>query len=242
MLYNVRNLVLGSALSALMPLASMAADVNDNYSTAVTERWVNDSSDQAVQLLNIMTCMAGQGGVGRAGFANKSWIAFVDEVKCGIDPGDSKGGDKKAKIQYKSTLAAAGGTQEVVGYMEQSDGNKVIMNMQITKGKAETPPYGEWYASFYFVSDETKDFANQPSGVFHGFGKVQKVGTDIVALSAHSQMSSDSPNLETKIIYAGGDVDDVTFSYEQSGFQEIKPHIMVSLLVKRMRQIFTQDL
>ncbi len=218
MFYRLKELIVGSFLFVLLPIFAIAADLNDNYSTAVTERWVNDSSDQAVQLLNIMTCMAGQGGVSRAGFANKSWIAFVDEVKCGIDPGDSSGGDKKSKIQYKSTLAAEGGTQEVVGYMEQSDGSKVIMNMQITKGKAETPPYGEWYASFYFVGDTTKDFANQPSGVFHGFGKVQKVGTDIVVLSAHNQMGSDSPNLETKIVYAGGDVDDVTFSYEQSGF------------------------
>ena len=196
----------------------MAADVNDNYNTAVVEKWVNDSSDQAVQLLNIMTCMAGQGGVSRAGFANKSWVALVDEVKCGIDPGDSSGGDKKSTIQYTSSLASEGGTQEVVGYMEQSDGSKVVMNMQITKSKTTTPPYGEWYASFYFVADESKDFANQPSGVFHGYGKVEKVGNDVVVLSAHSQMSSDSPALETKIVYAGGSVDDVTYTYEQSGF------------------------
>ena len=101
MFYRLKELIVGSALSVLLPVVSIAADLNDNYSTAVTERWVNDSSDQAVQLLNIMTCMAGQGGVGRAGYANKSWIAFVDEVKCGIDPGDTSGGDKKAKIQYK---------------------------------------------------------------------------------------------------------------------------------------------
>jgi len=217
MICNLKKLVTGSLLSILLPLASTAADVNDNYSTAVAEKWINDSSNQAVQLLNIMACMAGQGGVGRAGFANKSWIALVDEVKCGMDPGDTSGGDKKATIQFTSSLAAAGGTQEVVGYMEQSDGKKVILNMQVKKSKSTLPPYGEWYSSFYFVGDPSKNFANQPSGVFHGFGDVSQSGSDVVVLSAHNQMVSDSPAIETKIVYAGGDIDDVTYNFKQSG-------------------------
>ena len=48
-----------------------------------------------------------------------------------MDNGDTSAQEKKSTIQFTSTLAAAGGTQEVVGYMEQSDGKKVIMNMQI---------------------------------------------------------------------------------------------------------------
>jgi len=218
MFCKLKNIAIGSLVSTLLPLGATAADVNDNYSTAVVEKWVNDSSDQAVQLLDIMTCIAGRGGVSQPGFANKSWIGIVDEAKCGIQPDDTSGGDKKSTIQFTSSLAATGGTQEVVGYMEQSDGNKVIMNMQIKQSVDSLPPYGEWYASFYFVGDQTKDFANQPSGVFHGMGKVEKVGTDVVVLSAHSRSSSDSPNLETKIIYEGADVDDVTFAYKQSGF------------------------
>ena len=218
MFCKLKNIAIGSLVSTLLPLAATAADVNDNYSTAVVEKWVNDSSDQAVQLLDIMTCIAGRGGVSQPGFANKSWIGIVDEAKCGIQPDDTSGGDKKSTIQFTSSLAATGGTQEVVGYMEQSDGNKVIMNMQIKQSVASLPPYGEWYASFYFVGDQTKDFANQPTGVFHGMGKVEKVGTDVVVLSAHSQNSPDSPHLETKIVYEGADVDDVTFAYKQSGF------------------------
>jgi hypothetical protein len=218
MFCKLKNVAIGSLVSTLLPLAALAADVNDNYSTAVVEKYVNDSSDQAVQLLDIMTCIAGRGGVSQPGFANKSWIGIVDETKCGIDPGDTSGGDKKATIEFTSSLAAAGGTQEVVGYMEQSDGSKVVMNIQIKQSVDSLPPYGEWYASFYFVGDPTKDFANQPSGVFHGMGKVEKVGNDVVVLSAHSQNSSDSPHLETKIIYEGADVDDVTFAYKQSGF------------------------
>ena len=177
MFCKLKNLAIVCLVSTLLPLAATAADVNDNYSTAVVEMWVNDSSDQAVQLLDIMTCISGRGGVSQPGFANKSWIGIVDETKCGIDPGDTSGGDKKATVQFTSSLAAAGGTQEVVGYMEQSDGSKVVMNMQIKQSVDSLPPYGEWYASFYFVGDPTKDFANQPSGVFHGMGKVEKLAT-----------------------------------------------------------------
>ena len=123
----------------MAPTVLVAAEANDNYNTATTEKWVNDSSNTAVQLLDIMTCMGGAGGISRPGFANKSWIALVDEKECGIDNGDTSAQEKKATIQFSSTLAAAGGTQEIVGYMEQSDGNKVIMNMQIKKSAATLP-------------------------------------------------------------------------------------------------------
>ena len=60
--FKLKSLVIGSMFSFMVPTVLMAADVNDNYNTAVVEKWVNDSSNQAVQLLDIMTCMAGQGG------------------------------------------------------------------------------------------------------------------------------------------------------------------------------------
>ena len=218
MICNLKKLVTGSLLSILLPLASTAADVNDNYSTAVAEKWINDSSNQAVQLLNIMACMAGQGGVGRAGFANKSWIALVDEVKCGMDNGDTSAQEKKSTIQFSSSLAASGGTQEVVGYMEQSSGAKVILNMQIKKSASTLPPYGDWFSSFYFVNDTDKNYANQTGSVFHGYGDVKQVGSDVVVMSAHSpQCSGDCPAIETKIVYAGGSVADVTYNYKLSG-------------------------
>ena len=187
--FKLKSLVIGSMFSFMVPTVLMAADVNDNYNTAVVEKWVNDSSNTAVQLLDIMTCMGGAGGISRPGFANKSWIALVDEVACGIDNGDTSAQEKKATIQFTSTLAAAGGTQEVVGYMEQSDGKKVIMNMQIKQSASALPPYGEWYSSFYFVTDPSKDYANQPGTPFHGYGEVKQVGSDVVVESAHSQMS-----------------------------------------------------
>ena len=83
MFFKLKNIAIGSLVSILAPLAATAADVNDNYSTAVVDKWVNDSSDKAVQLLDIMTCIAGRGGVSQPGFANKSWIGIVDEAKCG---------------------------------------------------------------------------------------------------------------------------------------------------------------
>ena len=101
-------MVVGSMFSLMVPTALVAADVNDNYTTATVEKWVNDSSNQAVRLLDIMSCMAGEGGISRPGFANKSWIALVDEVKCGMDNGDTSGQVKKATIQFSSTLAVAG--------------------------------------------------------------------------------------------------------------------------------------
>ena len=214
---KLKSLVIGSMFSFMVPTVLMAADVNDNYNTAVVEKWVNDSSNTAVNLLDVMTCMGGAGGISRPGFANKSWIALVDEVACGIDNGDTSDQEKKATIQFTSTLAAAGGTQEVVGYMEQSDGKKVIMNMQIKQSASSLPPYGEWYSSFYFVTDPSKDYANQPGTPFHGYGEVKQVGSDVVVESAHSKMSSDSASVETKIVYSGGSVSDLTYNYKFGG-------------------------
>ena len=215
--FKLKSTILGSILSLMAPTVLVAAEANDNYNTATTEKWVNDSSNTAVQLLDIMTCMGGAGGISRPGFANKSWIALVDEKACGIDNGDTSAQEKKATIQFSSTLAAAGGTQEIVGYMEQSDGNKVIMNMQIKKSAATLPPYGDWYSSFYFVNDPSKDFAGQTGSVFHGYGEVKQVGSDVVVMSAHSPSGSDGASVETKIVYAGGSVADVTYNYKFGG-------------------------
>ena len=215
--FKLKSTILGSILSLMAPTVLVAAEANDNYNTATTEKWVNDSSNTAVQLLDIMTCMGGAGGISRPGFANKSWIALVDEKACGIDNGDTSAQEKKATIQFSSTLAAAGGTQEIVGYMEQSDGNKVIMNMQIKKSAAALPPYGDWYSSFYFVNDPSKDFAGQTGSVFHGYGEVKQVGSDVVVMSAHSPSGSDGASVETKIVYAGGSVADVTYNYKFGG-------------------------
>jgi len=218
MSYKLKSIVISSMLSLVVPTVLVAADANDNYDTAVVEKWVDDDSNKAVELLDIMSCMAGQGGVSRPGFANKSWIALVNEKKCGMDTGEgSNGQEKKATIQFTSSLAAAGSTQEIVGYMEQSNGKKVILNMQIKKSAAALPPYGDWYSSFYFVGDPSKDFANQPSGVFHGYGKVQQVGADVVVNSAYSPGGPGAPSTETKIVYAGGSVADVTYTYKLSG-------------------------
>ena len=215
---KLKSLVIGSMFSFMVPTVLAAADANDNYNTAVVDKWVNDSSNQAVQLLDIMSCMAGQGGVSRAGFANKSWIALVDEVKCGMDNGDTSAQEKKSTIQFSSSLAASGGTQEVVGYMEQSSGAKVILNMQIKKSASTLPPYGDWFSSFYFVNDTDKNYANQTGSVFHGYGDVKQVGSDVVVMSAHSpQCSGDCAAIETKIVYAGGSVADVTYNYKLSG-------------------------
>ncbi|MDC0039637.1 hypothetical protein OAJ00_00165 [Paracoccaceae bacterium] len=217
MSFKLKSTIVGSILSFMAPTVLVAAEANDNYNTATTEKWVNDSSNTAVQLLDIMTCMGGAGGISRPGFANKSWIALVDEKACGIDDGDTSAQEKKATIQFSSTLAAAGGTQEIVGYMEQSDGNKVIMNMQIKKSAATLPPYGDWYSSFYFVNDPSKDFAGQTGSVFHGYGEVKQVGSDVVVMSAHSPSGSDGASVETKIVYAGGSIADVTYNYKFGG-------------------------
>ena len=159
--FKLKSLATVSLLSLTVPSALLAADANDNYTTATVDKWINDSSNQAVDLINIMACMTGQGGVSRAGFANKSWIGIVDEAKCGMDDGETSAQVKKSTIQFTSTLAAAGETQEVVGYMEQANGQKVIINMQIKASATTLPPYGEWYSSFYFVNDTDKNYANQ---------------------------------------------------------------------------------
>jgi len=219
MKFKLKSLAAASLLLLTVPSVLLAADANDNYTTATANKWINDSSNEAVNLINIMTCMAGEGGVSRAGFANKSWIGIVDEATCGMDDGDDSAQAKKSTIQFTSTMAAAGETQEVVGYMEQSNGQKIIMSMQIKASATTLPPYGDWFSSFYFVNDTDKNYANQTGTVFHGYGEVKQVGSDVVVMSAHSPQdaSGESPSIETKIVYAGGSVADVTYNYKMAG-------------------------
>ena len=219
MKFKLKSLAAASLLLLTVPSVLLAADANDNYTTATASKWVNDSSNEAVNLINIMTCMAGEGGVSRAGFANKSWIGIVDEATCGMDDDDDSAQAKKSTIQFTSTMAAAGETQEVVGYMEQSNGQKIIMSMQIKASATTLPPYGDWFSSFYFVNDTDKNYANQTGTVFHGYGEVKQVGSDVVVMSAHSPQdaSGESPSIETKIVYAGGSVADVTYNYKMAG-------------------------
>jgi len=213
--FKLKILATVSLLSLTVPSALLAADANDNYSTATAERWVNDSSDTALNLINIMACLSGKGGIGRPGFANKSWIALVDESACGIGEGD--GQETKATIQFTSTLAEAGGTQEVVGYMEQADGQKIVMNTQIKASATTLPPYGDWFSSFYFVNDTDKNWANQTGTVFHGYAEAKQVGSDVVLTAVQSPAGTNNPSIETKVVYNGGLVDDIVFTYKMAG-------------------------
>ena len=89
--------------------------------------------------------------------------------------------------------------------------------MQIKKSASALPPYGDWYSSFYRVGDTSKDFNGQPASTFHGYGEVKQVGSDVVVESAHSKMGPGGASVETKIVYAGGSVTDVTFNYLLAG-------------------------
>ena len=40
--FKLKNLVIGSLLSFIAPTVLMAADANDNYTTATVEKWVDD--------------------------------------------------------------------------------------------------------------------------------------------------------------------------------------------------------
>ena len=102
--FKLKSTIVGSILSLMAPSVLVAAEANDNYTTATTEKWVNDSSNTAVQLLDIMTCMGGAGGISRPGFANKSWIALVDEKECGIDNGDTSAQEKRLRYNFHPLL------------------------------------------------------------------------------------------------------------------------------------------
>ena len=74
-----------------------------------------------------------------------------------------------------------------------------------------------WYSSFYFVNDADKNFTNQTGTVIHGYGEVKQVGSDVVVMSAHSPLGPDTPSIETRIVYTGGSVTDLTYNYKMSG-------------------------
>ena len=72
---------------------------------------------------------------------------------------------------------------------------------------------------FYFVNDLEENYVNQSCSVFHGYGEVKQVDSDVVVISAHSPQdaSGESASIETKIVYTGGSVADVTYNFKQAG-------------------------
>ena len=116
----------------LIPLLGSAANPNDKLSTAVVERWVSDESDDGVMLIDLMACFMKEAGVSLEGFGEKTWTALVDEKVCEINASEETSTqDQKATVTFVSQLAVS--TQTLVGHMEMSNGQKVVMNAILEK-------------------------------------------------------------------------------------------------------------
>lgn len=211
---NLKKIIFVASLSVLIPLLGVA-NPNDKLSTVVVEKWVNDESDQGVMLIDLMACVMKEGGVSLTGFGEKTWTALIDEKVCEINPSEETSTqDQKATVTFVSQLALT--TQTLVGHMEMSNGQKVVMNATLEKSKDEQGPYGIWASSFYFVptNGEGKTLTEllaAGENVFYGFGEIKMSGSDVVVMSAQTPLDGNMPLSKSKITYANGSKTDVTY-------------------------------
>ena len=214
---NLKKIIFASSLMALIPLLGFAANPNDKWSTVVVEKWANDESDQAVMLIDLMACVMKEGGVSLIGFGEKTWTALIDEKVCDINPSEETSTqDQKAIVTFVSQKAVT--TQTLVGHMEMSNGQKVVMNATLDKSIDEQGPYGIWSSSFYFVPENGEgktlnELLAADEQVFYGFGQIKMSGSDVVVMSAQTKLSNDMPLTKSKITYANGVKTDVTYVF-----------------------------
>ena len=212
---NIKKLAFAVSLLVLIPLLGFAANPNDKWDTVAVEEWSNDESDSAVMLIKLMACVMKEGGVSLTGFGEKTWTALIDEKVCKINPSEETSTqDQKATVTFDSQLVVT--TQTVVGHMEMSDGQKVVMTATLDKSLAEQAPYGIWASSFYFVPENGEgktltELLAAGEEVFYGFGEIKMSGSDVVVMSAQTQFGRDMPLSKSKITYANGTKADITY-------------------------------
>jgi len=189
-------------------------DAGTDYSVAkaaadAVKPYTNDASNEVVGLADTMACLMKNSGVGLEGYANKTWVAYVNEQTC--DVSDSNGATTYAKMTVVSEMAT-GGTQDLSVWAEFSSGEHYIVAAQVSSGPDETPPWGLWNFRFYQAGLNASSLSgfSEDSTPFYGYASVEVDGNDIKVISSEYESSGDW-GVRAKVIAGNGSEDDISF-------------------------------
>ena len=193
----MRNLKL-SALSFAIATLSNINTVNaapytagSDYMTALAEAqamtpFVNDRANTVVDMADTLACIMREAGLGVTGVANQTFKAIVNEANCGIGDGDRT---TFANLTIQSSHADNNSAQDVTGWMEQANGNKFIVQAQITAGPDDVAPWGLVDIRFKradLAVTGSRDF--DPTLDMHGWVSTTQSGNDLVLESSANEI------------------------------------------------------
>ena len=155
MKFNKNVLTSALALTLAQPTFSAYNDAGTDYSNTLAiassrTPWVNHPSNQSVNLADAMACILSESGVGLAGYANKTWVAYVNEQTCDLT--DNTDTTTYAKMTITSSMASASSPQDIVAWAEFSDGFDFVVNAQVTASEDDQGPWGLWNFRFKQVA------------------------------------------------------------------------------------------
>ena len=231
----MKTLTLTIALTISLSQPTIAAfnDPGTDYSvaaavSAATTPWVSDPSNRAVALADIMACILSQSGVGLPGYANKDWVAYVNEQKCDLT--DESDTTTYAKIWSQSSMASTSTPQDIVSWVEFTDGSRFVVNSQVSANKEEVEPWGIWSFRFKQVGlaggGDAPDITNSdPYVAERGYASAAQVDNDIEIRSGfRAPDGSYYDAMQAKVLAVDGNKDNIKFvslmSSEDNGQQD----------------------
>ena len=177
--------------------------------------WVSDPSNQVVNLADTLACLMKNSGVSVSGYANKTWVAYVNEQVC--DVSDNQNVTTYAKMTVTSSLASTSSIQDLSVWAEFSNGENYLVSAQVSSSVSDTPPWGLWNFRFYRVNapggTPTNFDPNSPSSTMYGYASVEENSNgDIeVVSSMYSPEGGLHYSTQAKVVAASGSRDDISF-------------------------------
>ena len=152
--FSMKSLIWCAPMAALMAGPALATDYDD----AMPSIYVQDAANEALMLPKILSCILDQAGVGASDkLTNANWAALVNEKTCDLGDSDTT---TFAKAVLSSERASADTAQEVVGWMDTSMGEKMIMSAVLTEAPTEEDPFGRYSVTFYRANPEGGRYDN----------------------------------------------------------------------------------
>ena len=177
-------LLVSTGLANHVNAQNYVAPSGSDFDNAKVTTYVEDDLNKFMDIPSTLACLLQNGGVGSAGFANRTWKAIIPESKC-FNPN----WDGNITVIFQTQRVSNSSPQEVIGWMEleSNDIGKYIFSAAISATAADAPPYGTFDLRFYAPYDAANNFT------FTG-GSIPQNPFDM-AIATLSE-SSDSTRLE----------------------------------------------
>jgi len=221
---KINKLFFASALSLTLIQPTLAAynDPGTDYSAQLAlasarTPWVNHPSNSAVGLADVMACILSDSGVGLPGYANKTWVAYVNEQKCDLT--DQSDTTTYAKMTITSSMASTSSTQDIVAWAEFSDKARFVVNAQVSASESDQGPWGLWSFRFKQVGliggNDAPDITDaDPYAAERGYASTVLLDSGDVELRSGARFPEGGTSYESmaaKVLSSQGSSDNIQY-------------------------------